>query len=93
MTSINRERSNNFPPFIYGTAWKEDDTERLTLMAIEMGFWGIDTANQRHHYLETEVGKAVTKVLHKGIKQREDLFLQTKFTYANGHDHNSHVES
>jgi hypothetical protein len=42
-----------FPPFLYGTAWKEDQTERLTSQAIAAGFWGIDTANQRRHYVES----------------------------------------
>jgi diketogulonate reductase-like aldo/keto reductase len=87
MTDINSERKSNLPTFIYGTAWKKDQTERLTLMAIKMGFSGIDTANQRRHYDEAGVGKAVAKVFESGIKRREDLFLQTKFTYADGHDH------
>jgi diketogulonate reductase-like aldo/keto reductase len=67
------------PAFLYGTAWKEDATERLTRLAIDAGFRGIDTANQRRHYFEAGVGNAVAG--------REDLFLQTKFTYAEGQDH------
>lgn len=45
------------PRFLYGTAWKEDDTERLTLLALRQGFRGIDTANQRKHYHEVAVGR------------------------------------
>ena len=38
--------------FFYGTAWKEDETTRLTALALGQGFRGIDTANQRKHYHE-----------------------------------------
>lgn len=74
------------PPFLYGTAWKEDDTERLTRLAIESGFRGIDTANQRKHYFEAGVGAAVAGAIHDGLVRREELFLQTKFTYRRGQD-------
>ncbi len=73
--------------FIYGTAWKENQTERLTKMAIEAGFRGIDTANQRRHYFEEGVGAAVAKAISDGVVRRDELFLQTKFTYARGQDH------
>ena len=33
------------PRFFYGTAWKEDETARLTALALGQGFRGIDTAN------------------------------------------------
>ena len=46
------------PKFIYGTAWKEEETERLTRLAIDAGFRAIDTANQRRHYHEVGVGAA-----------------------------------
>src|SRR6187455_2987704 len=47
------------PRFLYGTAWKEDDTARLTELALRAGFRGIDTANQRKHYHEAAVGRGV----------------------------------
>jgi len=72
------------PGFIYGTAWKEDQTERLTHLALEAGFRGIDTANQRRHYHEAGVGAAVARAIAGGLVRREDLFLQTKFTYLAG---------
>jgi diketogulonate reductase-like aldo/keto reductase len=75
------------PTLIYGTAWKENETERLTHLAIEAGFRGIDTANQRRHYVEAGVGAAVSKAIGEGLVRRDDLFLQTKFTYADGQDH------
>ena len=77
---------NKFPKFLYGTAWKEERTEDLVSKAIKLGFRGIDTANQRVHYFELAVGNAIKKAINLGIN-REDLFLQTKFTYANGQDH------
>ncbi len=80
------ERLTSIPPFLYGTAWKEDDTERLTRLAIENGFRGIDTANQRKHYFEAGVGAAVAAAIRDGVVRREDLFLQTKFTYRSGQD-------
>jgi len=40
-------RVTGIPKFIYGTAWKEDETERLTRLALDNGFRAIDTANQR----------------------------------------------
>ena len=73
--------------FLYGTAWKEDQTERLTRLALEAGFRGIDTANQRRHYYEAGVGAAVAKAIADGLVHRNELFLQTKFTYVDGQDH------
>jgi diketogulonate reductase-like aldo/keto reductase len=75
------------PRLLYGTAWKEDATERLTELAIEQGFRGIDTANQRRHYYEEGVGRAIAAVIARGMVARSDLFLQTKFTFRGGQDH------
>jgi len=79
------ENSNKFPSFIYGTAWKEDATADLVETAVSTGFSAIDTANQPRHYQEHLVGEALLRLAGKGIN-REDLFLQSKFTPANGHD-------
>lgn len=75
------------PNFFYGTAWKEERTEALTELAIKTGFRIIDTANQRRHYFEVGVGQALANVYRAGIVKREDLFLQTKYTYQRGQDH------
>lgn len=75
------------PGFLYGTAWKEDDTARLTSLALASGFRGIDTANQRRHYHEAAVGDALTRAFELGDVAREELFLQSKFTYRRGQDH------
>ncbi len=77
--------SNKFPSFIYGTAWKEEETANLVETAVSAGFSAIDTANQPRHYQEHLVGEALLRLANKGIN-REDLFLQSKFTPANGHD-------
>ncbi len=75
------------PPFLYGTAWKENDTERCVESALEAGFRGIDTANQRKHYFEAGVGAALKKIFSQGQISRKDIFIQTKFTSINGQDH------
>ncbi len=80
-------QSPGMPPFLYGTAWKEDETERLTRLALEAGFRGIDTANQRRHYFEAGVGAAIAGAVAAGLVRRDELFLQTKFTYVRGQDH------
>jgi len=77
----------NPPTLLYGTAWKENETERLTGLAIEAGFRGIDTANQRRHYFEEGVGAAVAKAIADRLVERDELFLQTKFTDVDGQDH------
>jgi diketogulonate reductase-like aldo/keto reductase len=82
-----KHRGFTVPTFLYGTAWKETQTKALTQLAIESGFFGIDTANQRRHYYEEGVGKAVQQALAEKNLQRGDLFLQTKFTYAESQDH------
>ena len=75
------------PAFLYGTAWKEERTTALAETAIQQGFRGIDTANQRKHYFEVAVGKAIFNQIEKGTVSRDDLFIQTKFTHLNGQDH------
>src|SRR5450432_4746767 len=74
-------------PFLYGTAWKEDRTAALTELALRAGFRGVDTANQRRHYLEAGVGEGLAAAYRTGFVTRSDLFLQTKFTYQRGQDH------
>ena len=74
------------PSFMYGTAWKKDATTRLVQLAIESGFSAIDTANQLIHYQEALVGEALQSLAQRGVS-REALFLQTKFTSADGQDH------
>jgi diketogulonate reductase-like aldo/keto reductase len=73
------------PPIIYGTAWKKDRTADLVVKAIQSGFRGIDTACQPKHYNEPQVGTALHRLKDHGI-EREDLFLQTKFTPISGQD-------
>src|SRR3954468_23004187 len=74
------------PPLLYGTAWKEGNTQRLVELAIQQGFRGIDTANQRKHYDEAAVGRAIAKAIQSGLVRRDDLFLQTKYTFLAGQD-------
>jgi len=75
------------PDFLYGTAWKEERTSALTEMAVRAGFRGIDTANQRRHYFEEGVGYGLAAAYRAGLVTRDELFLQTKYTYQPGQDH------
>jgi diketogulonate reductase-like aldo/keto reductase len=75
------------PRILYGTAWKEERTQSLTQLALQQGFRGIDTANQRRHYDEAAVGRAISASSASGLLIRDDLFLQTKFTFRPGQDH------
>src|SRR3954464_6756463 len=81
--------NNDFrlPRFLYGTAWKEDRTQALVELALQQGFRGIDTANQRRHYHEAAVGEAIASALRAGLLTRDELFVQTKFTFRRGQDH------
>lgn len=80
-------RGVRVPAFFYGTAWKEERTRELTEQALAAGFVAIDTANQRKHYFEAAVGAATSAAIRAGRIERSGLFLQTKFTFARGHDH------
>lgn len=84
---MDAKKELRIPAFLYGTAWKEDATQLLTFNALNAGFIGIDTANQRKHYFEEAVGLGIEQFLMASDKTRSDLFLQTKFTFAHGQDH------
>jgi diketogulonate reductase-like aldo/keto reductase len=75
------------PTLLYGTAWKEEQTADVVAQALRMGFRGLDTANQRRHYREAEVGRALLAEVEGGTLCREDVFVQTKFTFRRGQDH------
>lgn len=72
------------PTFLYGTAWKEERTRELVVEALDAGFRGIDTANQRRHYYEDEVGRALARARESSGPDRDGLFVQTKFTHLAG---------
>lgn len=79
--------SDATPDLLYGTAWKEEATETCVREALVAGFRGIDTANQRKHYFEAGVGAALRRARDELGIRREELFLQTKFTFLDGQDH------
>ncbi len=70
---------------IYGTAWKKERTAELVAQALSLGFRAIDTAGQPKHYNEAGVGEGLKRALAGGL-QREELFIQTKFTPLAGQD-------
>lgn len=75
-------KNSEMPRLLYGTAWKKDKTADLVTEAINYGFRGIDTACQPKHYNEAGVGEAIQRL----NLNREDLYIQTKFTPVNGQD-------
>lgn len=87
MTDRTREIAGaHVPTFIYGTAWKEERTAGLVAQALKAGFRGFDTANQRRHYHEADVGRALLAAFAGGTVRREDVFVQTKFTFLPAQD-------
>lgn len=86
MHTITAHNDVPIPDFMYGTAWKKEDTGRYVQAAVQAGFRAIDTANQMIHYHEAQVGEALLPLAKQGIT-REQLFLQTKFTPVAGQDH------
>lgn len=79
--------TQSIPRLLYGTAWKEERTRALVLQALDCGFRGIDTANQRKHYHEVGVAEGVSDFLSRRGLDRAALFLQSKFTHQDGQDH------
>ncbi|MGH8498327.1 MAG: aldo/keto reductase family protein [Methylococcales bacterium] len=73
------------PKIIYGTAWKKDRTAGLVEHALRLGFRGIDTAGQPKHYDEAGVGTGLASYFARGFN-REDIYVQSKFTPADGQD-------
>ncbi len=86
MQTITTHNGVPIPHFMYGTAWKKEDTSRYVQLAVQAGFRAIDTANQIIHYDEALVGEALLTLAKQGIT-RDQLFLQTKFTPVSGQDH------
>jgi len=77
--------TTSIPFMIYGTAWKKGATADLVERALLKGFRGVDTACQPRHYHEPGVGEGLLRAKKNGI-DREAIFLQTKFTPADGQD-------
>ncbi|KAL1850227.1 hypothetical protein Plec18167_007332 [Paecilomyces lecythidis] len=76
----------SIPVLIYGTAWKQDQTAELVHQALSAGFRAVDTAAQPKHYREDLVGAGIRKAIKEGTVRREDLYVQTKYTSAQGQD-------
>lgn len=74
------------PPFLYGCAWKKDQTSRLVYEALSAGFTGIDVAAQPRHYNEAGAGDGIRRAISEGKIGRKDLFIQTKYTPVSGQD-------
>ena len=68
------------PAFIYGTAWKKDQTKRLVKDALKAGFKRVDTAAQPRHYQEAQVGEALREAFRDGVVRREDIYVSVNKT-------------
>jgi diketogulonate reductase-like aldo/keto reductase len=66
------------PAFIYGTAWKKDQTKRLVKEALVAGFRRVDTAAQPRHYQEHLVGEALREAYSEGVVKREDVHVSVR---------------
>ncbi|KAJ5088983.1 hypothetical protein N7532_007667 [Penicillium argentinense] len=81
--------STLLPVFLYGTAWKKDQTADLVYNAVHAGFRAVDTAAQPRHYQEHLVGDGIRQAIAEGLVRREDLYLQTKFSPIGAQDPNN----
>ncbi|CAJ1934867.1 unnamed protein product [Cylindrotheca closterium] len=89
-TALSIATTSKKPPhLVYGTAWKKDDTAHYVHEAIKAGFRHIDTACQPKHYNEAGVGNGWTEAAQELGLDRNDIWLQTKFTAPNGQDPNN----
>ena len=57
----------DMPRIIYGTAWKKDETQRLVVEALQLGFRAIDVACQPKHYNEPAVGRALEQLFNEQV--------------------------
>ncbi|SCZ89831.1 BZ3500_MvSof-1268-A1-R1_Chr9g10611 [Microbotryum saponariae] len=74
------------PAMLYGTAWKGARTTALVVQAVLAGFRGIDTACQPKHYRQELVGQAIEQLKTRHGINRDQLWIQTKFTSLDGQD-------
>lgn len=68
-------KSGGRPAFIYGTAWKKEETTRLVQEAVAAGFTAVDTAAQPRHYREDLLGEGLRKSYADGIVLRDQLYV------------------
>lgn len=71
-------------PFVYGTAWKRQQTVQCVAEAIQHGFRAFDTAGQPKHYREDLVGKAIRDAFEEGIiRSRDEIYVSVEAPGAN----------
>lgn len=64
------------PPFVYGTAFKGDQTATLTEKALSQGFLGVDCAAISRNYNEKLAGQGISKAVATLQLTREQLFVR-----------------
>eukprot|EP00529_Nitzschia_sp_RCC80_P020783 CAMPEP_0113469550 /NCGR_PEP_ID=MMETSP0014_2-20120614/15959_1 /TAXON_ID=2857 /ORGANISM="Nitzschia sp." /LENGTH=402 /DNA_ID=CAMNT_0000362035 /DNA_START=15 /DNA_END=1223 /DNA_ORIENTATION=- /assembly_acc=CAM_ASM_000159 len=87
-TKSKQQQQQQQPHLIYGTAWKKDMTSHHVSQAIKSGFRFIDTACQPRHYDEKLVGDGWTSAAKQLGLDRQDIWIQTKYTPPKGQDPN-----
>ena len=68
---------------MYGTAWKEGATEDCVAAALAACCRASYSANQLKHYDDQGVGRGIVR----SGGPRDELFIQTTFTFRDGQDH------
>ena len=82
-SSTGTSRRDSDQVFIYGTAWKKNQTKQLVKEALVTGFRRVDTAAQPRHYQEDLVGAGIREAIAEGIVKREELYVSNQTTLNN----------
>lgn len=79
------QRFQGVPRFVYGTAFKGEQSAVLVEQAIRQGFVGIDTAAVSSTYQERLVGDGVRAVLADRKLKREHLYVRRSLVNSVSH--------
>lgn len=63
------------PSIIYGTAFKDEETDELVQAALRTGFRAIDTSGNKPQYREKLVGDGIHAAIDLGVVNRQELYV------------------
>ena len=69
-------RFQGIPRFVYGTAFKGDQSTVLVEKALQQGFVGVDTASHTRAYQEKLVGDGIRNLLLERKIKREQIYVR-----------------
>ena len=69
-------RFHGIPRFVYGTAFKGDQSTFLVEKALQQGFVGVDTASHSRNYQEKLVGDGIRNLLLERRIKREQIYVR-----------------